>query len=144
MRYAHVTRDGRVICSVPGCGFFIGALKEFQTVDGETRTRLDVNQHLLYDAATATWRPGNRFRRFGQTPRRESKDFRQVVAKIWRIEGYPPIIAEPTGPEDDVILGGIPLPATVYCHHGHQSILDPDHLGLSWWITHDHKPYRRP
>ncbi|GBD18378.1 hypothetical protein HRbin27_00873 [bacterium HR27] len=143
MRPAHLTRDGRIVCSVPGCGFLIGVLTDVPRADGWSDRMLASNAHLLYDPDRGVWHVGRRYHRYGATYRRDPKEFRQAKVTSWRKDGRPPIEPE-LRPEEDVVYGGIPLPATVLCPNGHQSILDPDKLGVTAWIGHDKKVHRRP
>jgi hypothetical protein len=136
MRTAHVTRDGRIICSVPGCGFFIGVFFEQRWLDGKTERMLATNRHLLLDHERGVWRPGTRYKRYGATARRDPKEFQRIDSRMCRLDGQPPFRAE-LRPEEEVVIGGIPLPATVVCPNGHQSVLDPQQLGLTAWIGHD-------
>jgi len=133
MRPAHVTRDGRVICSVKGCGFLIGIVEDVE-YGGIPRRAFWRSRELIYDDTLGAWRPGRRYRRYGTTFRRtESNPVRRIHSRIQRLEGRRPIICE-VPPEEDVVVCGCELPTTVFCVHGHQSILDPDLLELELWI----------
>ncbi len=132
MRPAHVTRNGRVICSVKGCGFLIGIVKDLE-YGGIPRRAFHLSTELIYDETLDAWRPGRRCRRYGTTHRRESNPFRRINSRCIRLNGQKPFEPE-LAPEEKVVIGGCPLPTTVFCAHGHQSILDPDLLELELWI----------
>jgi hypothetical protein len=132
MRPAHVTRDGRVICSVKGCGFLIGIIKDVK-YGGIPRRAFWASVELIYDKTLGAWRPGRRYRRYGTTHRREPNPFRRINSRFIRLDGRKPFEPE-LAPEENVVVCGCRLPTTVFCSHGHQSILDPDLLELGLWI----------
>ncbi len=46
MRHAYLSQRGRIVCSVRGCGFLIGVIRQVAESDGTVRRILATNEHL--------------------------------------------------------------------------------------------------
>lgn len=166
----HVARDvlGRVVrCGVVGCGFQIGQIEWLPLEIGRYRLTppfveveetiegwaLFLNEDLIYDWARGVWHVGSRYRRYETTDRRGAPE----PMRRWVHE----VAMRRLGPmrPDEFLRSLIPywrelsqkrtnrppvrLPATVICPGGHQSLLDPDALGLTFWFGPDGTLRRR-
>jgi hypothetical protein len=78
MRCAHVSRDGRVICSVLGCGVVLGQLHD----DEELGRTVLLNTDLVFDAARDVCRFGSPYRRYRTTRRRLPASIRRFNRHI--------------------------------------------------------------
>lgn len=124
-----------VRCSVRGCGFEIGRIYWREYIpEGPVGWEFVRNPELFYDAERGIWRVGTRYNRFGRTDRRPMPRIVQQIIKH-------PEREEALWPQLTLVRAtnrpAFRMPATVICPHGHQTVLEPETLGVDIWIDSD-------
>jgi len=137
MRPAHVTRDGRVICSVPGCGELLARL--FRHPEFEEAIVAEILPWYVFDHETGIWRPTRFYRERGIPFRRRPLEHGSYLYRVPEI-GFD--IRENLTLARNLDLPmraqrGQPLPATIRCRHGHLSVINPAvHEAIEAWYDH--------